>query len=723
MRAFSIFAVICLCAWGASGQQQPGPNQTDVITTDTVLVQTDVMVFDSRGNFVDGLKQDQFALKIDGKPRPISFFERIKAGSRNEEAQLAAARGGNMASGTGAPLPLDRGRTVLFFVDDVHLSIGGMNQTRRLLSHFVDSDMTQNDEAAITSANGQIGFLQQLTGNKTVLRKAIERLVPRSYSIRDSERPPMSEHQALLIEQNDDDVIGYFVDVLVRDGVPRDAADRMVRARASEIIVQSAHFALASLTALHALIRSAAQMPGRKVLFFISDGFFLGNGGSEVMLRLRELTSEAARTGVVIYSVDARGLIATMSDVSQPADFDPTGRLQRASIGEISTSQEALHALAIDTGGRALFNTNDLSHAVTTALQETSTYYLLAWRPQSEEQKSGKVRRIEVALVGRPELIVRSRRGFTDSGVDSSAKAKTKDAQTPTPADVLRQALRSAVPNNSLPVHVSLNFLNAPQRGSILATSMSVSTDSLTLETVNDVLTTFVDIAGLVFDDQGNVVKSFSKKLTIKASAGATNPPSSISYNDYMPIKGGLYQVRVAASDEKHHRVGSAREWIEVPDLDSKTLALSSLIVAEKASAIDDQDSSDVVHDKETSPFANFRLNIDHHFARSSHLRFLSFIYNAKLNSSVIATANSASETKSAPDLAVQLQVFRDGEPVITEPLRKIEADSIADLARVPYAADISLAEMQPGRYILQLTVIDRLAKTSASQRFNFQID
>ena len=68
------------------------------------------MVFDKQGRFIDELKREQFVLKVDGKPREISFFELIKAGSSNEEAQLAAARG--VASNAGAPAPMDRGRLV-----------------------------------------------------------------------------------------------------------------------------------------------------------------------------------------------------------------------------------------------------------------------------------------------------------------------------------------------------------------------------------------------------------------------------------------------------------------------------------------------------------------------------------------------------------------------------------------------------------------------------------
>lgn len=59
-----------------------------MIRVNTELVQTDVMVFDKKGHFVDGLQRGQFELSVDGKPQPISFFEQVKAGSAKEQAQL-----------------------------------------------------------------------------------------------------------------------------------------------------------------------------------------------------------------------------------------------------------------------------------------------------------------------------------------------------------------------------------------------------------------------------------------------------------------------------------------------------------------------------------------------------------------------------------------------------------------------------------------------------------
>src|SRR5678815_1591863 len=60
----------------------------DVIKFDTSLVQTDVMVFDKNGRFVEGLKPEQFQLKINKTQREISFFEAKRSGgsaSQREE--------------------------------------------------------------------------------------------------------------------------------------------------------------------------------------------------------------------------------------------------------------------------------------------------------------------------------------------------------------------------------------------------------------------------------------------------------------------------------------------------------------------------------------------------------------------------------------------------------------------------------------------------------------
>ena len=168
IKKYCLRSVLCLMAWSTAAQtpQNPRPaQQEEVVRVYTELVQTDVMVFDKQGHFVNGLRPENFELRIDGKVRPIQSFEQIKAGS-DEETQLAAARGTTLDRGgnnSKHATPLDRGRTVFFYVDDFHLDVSSMTATQKLIGDFIDKEMGQNDEAAIISATGQAGFLQQLT--------------------------------------------------------------------------------------------------------------------------------------------------------------------------------------------------------------------------------------------------------------------------------------------------------------------------------------------------------------------------------------------------------------------------------------------------------------------------------------------------------------------------------------------------------------------------------
>jgi hypothetical protein len=74
----------CAEAIAQTTQKPPQKSPDEVVRVYTELVQTDVMVFDKQGRFVDGLTKENFELRIDGKPRPIQAFEKISAGSDEE---------------------------------------------------------------------------------------------------------------------------------------------------------------------------------------------------------------------------------------------------------------------------------------------------------------------------------------------------------------------------------------------------------------------------------------------------------------------------------------------------------------------------------------------------------------------------------------------------------------------------------------------------------------
>src|SRR5919202_741047 len=96
-RLLPFSAAVCLLApppARAQDARKPAPQgvEEEVVRISSDLVQTDVMVFDKQGKFVEGLRPEQFELRVDGRARQIVFFERVEAGTVNEDAQLAAAR-------------------------------------------------------------------------------------------------------------------------------------------------------------------------------------------------------------------------------------------------------------------------------------------------------------------------------------------------------------------------------------------------------------------------------------------------------------------------------------------------------------------------------------------------------------------------------------------------------------------------------------------------------
>ena len=687
-----------------TSRQEPA----DVLRVFTELVQTDVMVFDKQGRFVKGLTKENFELKIDGKPKPIAFFETITSGSANEEAQLAAARGQSGTRSTGSAVPLDRGRPMYFYIDDLHMALDSVVRTRKLINNFIENHMGQNDEAAIAAASGQIGFLSQLTDNKSVLRAALDRLKYKPSSSIDAEIPRMSEYQAVLVSRRDRDIMGYFVEqAMARNpGISRESAELMVESRANMILSYASRVTTNTLIGLQSLVRSVQDVPGRKLVFFVSDGFLLEHRNSDVRDRLRRITSAAARSGVVIYSIDARGLVASLIDASTDAAFDPTGRLSRAAGGELLASQDGLHALAHDTGGKAFFNSNSLEPAVKRAIDDTANYYLLAWNPEQPTSRSDRFRRIEVRVTGRPDLTVQVRRGFFDQEPEP-AVAKSRSA-VPTAAKEaqgdFQKLLTALYPERDIPVSVSTNFVNTPDKGDLLLSTTSVPAHSLKFVPVNGKPTARVAIVGVIYNEKGDVANQFSQLVTMSANSDPAGN-GSLVFPYSAPLKPGVYQMRVAARDEESRKGGSARSWIVIPDTASGQLHLSSVLLGARTPKTMSNVSVDPVG------FSGTDLRVSNRFFREDFLRFLVFTYNA---------TSGSNGTK--PDLAIQIQIVRDGQPVVTTPLKKVTVEQSDDMKRIPYAAEVALGGLPSGRYVLQVSVVDRIAKTSATQQTRFLI-
>lgn len=580
--AFALLVVSAALLFPVAGLNQSTPSnsssqpQDDVVRVSTELVQTDVTVVDKKGRFVDHLSADQFELVIDGKSQPISFFERVTAPPRRGGAEDPAAASASTGSATAA---VPRRRTVLFFVDDLHLAPDSLARARKALLDFINKGMGESDQVAVVSSSGQIGFLQQFTDNKVVLQAAVARLSYRATTKFDTDNPPMSEYMALKIQQGDESAISYYVSEMMKQNCFRvngemvcminpQSARTLVLQRARGITTMSAPGTANTLEMLAGLMRTVAQLPGRKMLFLVSDGFYLNDRQTGSMERIKKITEAAGRAGVVIYTLDARGLIAEGLDATNNIPMDVEGLTRGATIGDVAASQDGLNALARDTGGLALRNTNrPMAEWLTDVLDDISNYYLLAWRPDTDEHKRGKFKDIKVVIKGRPDLSVRLRRGyFRTTALPMLTVKKKVEKETTARDDDMRLVIDNPVEQREVRTTLSLSLVQMPGIGSKVLATLEIDRNALAFDLLGGSEAADVDIGGIFYDDKGKPKNSFVGRLRVTGTtASELNEPAVYRFQAWLPA--GLYQVRVGLRDTRSGKTGSAVQWIKVPAL------------------------------------------------------------------------------------------------------------------------------------------------------------
>ncbi|HYV13427.1 MAG TPA: VWA domain-containing protein [Pyrinomonadaceae bacterium] len=693
MKFRAIFLLVALCVV-VKGQEP------EVIRTKTELVQTAITVLDKKGHFVEGLQRDQFQLIVDGKPRPVAFFERVAAGSPRE-LEIAALNENAKTETPTTVAPRIPGRTIVFFIDDLHLSPDSLNRSKMMLQHFLDREMSSKDNIAILTASGQVGFLEQFTNNRAVLDAAMSRLIPRMYDAEGynyGNSTKMTEYMAFTIDtaKTDRKVMDFYIEECMKGAntfkkaaqvaaLIRASCETQVKSSARAVLMQAAQVTQNTYNSLESAMRSLSRTPGRKLAFFVSDGFLLDAGprAANVRDKLDHVIDAAQRAGVVVYTIHAAGLVnSNFLDPGNKRPMDIQGRLDIASTGELAANQDALSAIASDTGGRALRGMNFFDKWVSTVLDETSNYYVVAWRPENEDEKLPKFRNVKITVVGQPELTVRAPKGYVVGPQPAATTAKNDKPKTPDTE--LRDALGDFYPTSGLPTLLSLTYLNTPANGLVVTSAIEISGVGREAATIK--------LAGVVLNDKGKIASSFKNQLNIDAPKNGGS--DSIFYNHHTPLAPGIYQFRVAARDEKSGRVGSAIQWIVIPDLTKSQLTLSSVLLG-----------GQVLEDKSTP---HVQLSVDHTFPRMSQMGYWVFVYNAKRDAS------------GKPQITVQTQVLRDGQAVLNS-MRKV-SNAGPDLERIPFGEELALKSLTPGKYDLKVTVTDGIAGTSTSQLADFTV-
>lgn len=736
LRKHLFLSIILLFLFSASVFAQENSNQNnqddgEAIRIDTELIQLDVVVTDKKGNIVNNLTKEDFQLLEDDKLQDISFFSIVRP-KVEAKSTIKTPVNNNKNIPIDVPLIEQSGRNFIILVDDLHISFNNIVNVRKQLLNLINTQFQVGDKVAVISTGGGLGFLQQLTDDPRVMRRAVERL--RS-QVRPTVPPNnlanLTEFQAQKIlegeiESLDLAVMRYLENVGVP--IPRTTVERDIQTTSRQIVDALNLQTTATLQTVRNSILALKSVPGRKTMILVSDGFLLEPREADHYQQMQRIVDSATRAGVVIYSLGSDGLGFGPNNPfgAEKSSFDLTGVGISLSGREQFASLIGLNTLAADTGGVSIINTNDLSGGLKRIVDESSSYYLLAYYPTSVE-KDGKFKKFQIKIKSRKDLTIKTRKGYFSGGEkidlkelakkEKNAKEKAaknnkvdnnKDSSQENVENTnsninsnLFQAMTSILPVKDVNLKLKADFLgyidNSKDNSAV---SLAVNLNNIDFNKVNNNYQNKLNTLLVVVAENGKIAHSSESVLDLNLTEARYKQIGKawFFFSRTLTLKPGFYNIRFALRDPISNKLGSATTWVEVPDLEKSKLALSNILLLHS-----NDNAKDVATNISGSGQA---LNI---FSEKSSIGFLCYVFDNKAS-------------KKIPELTAQVQVLQGDKALFTSPQIDV-VEKLDKNGRIAYGGSLPLGGFPSGQYQLKITINDAKGKKQVSQEQDFTIE
>ncbi|MFY9618254.1 MAG: VWA domain-containing protein [Pyrinomonadaceae bacterium] len=703
--------------------QQPAQQDDadDVVRITTNLVQLDAVVLDKDGRHVRDLRPEDFEIVEDGRTRPVTNFSYIDTSPARTTSSpvvtVAAPRGKEAKSTSKTPPPpvapavLPKGearRIIVLAFDDLSLSFETMQIAKKAARKFIEQEMEPGDLMAVVKTGSEAGALQQLTTDKRQLLAAVDQV---RWNPRGS---------------------GGLNAIVTNEGSQAQAAEASARRLTTDADELQTHnpvggvseriSSINTLEALARFVRGLRELPGRKSIVILTNliPIFDSEGTNIVDTEMKRLVDLANRSSVTFFGIDARGLPTLGREAAEPgleiggpltgkpntlnavlSGNDPSIGARRS---RYFRSQDGLVHLTRETGGFALHNRNDILRSLNHILDDHEGYYLLGYRPDEKtfdaETGTPKFRKLTIK-VRRPGLKVRSRSGFygTPEKKRMAPRVRSRDEQL---VDALALPFTSA----GVGLRLTALFGNEAPNGSFIRSLLHIEARDLTFKPEEDGWQRAdIDLLAVLFHADGAIVGELNRKHTLRARGETLQRllKGGLVYPMNVPVrKAGAYQLRLAVRDTATERIGSASEFVEVPEIDKgNRLALSGVVAAgyEPPPAAVPQGAEPSTEEEGYEPNPELSPAV-RRFRRGTRMDFGYVIYNARTDSST-----------GKPRLTTQVRLFRDGKQVFASGPEAFDAGTQTDLKRLTASGRLRLGgDLTPGEYLLQVIVTDALA-------------
>jgi VWFA-related protein len=377
----------------------------DVITIETSLVTSDVLVTDRQGKLIRGLNANDFAISEDGMPQQIGHF----------------VLGDNV----------NRSRSIVLIIDYSRSQFPYIAESIEAAKGFVDK-VGRRDRMAIVTDDVEV--LVDFTSDKLALKKGLDTLLDRTHGSKGlfgvggkrarfgrsaqysalmatlKEAFDEEDQNPIIVFQTDGDELEYLRNSVIVYDVPPGVSPEILREVQDEV-EQKRKLQRAGMTefSLDDIYRAAEK--SRASIYSIIPRTRLLDLTQEE--QLRRLAAEDEKT-VATWSAAYPGRVKKIFQARQEERRRKlTPELLQARLDQELKIQQALVDLAKLTGGWAEFletktQTADVYNRI---LADINQRYIVGYYPTNKE-RDGKRRRITIEVKGHPEYVITSRRWY-----------------------------------------------------------------------------------------------------------------------------------------------------------------------------------------------------------------------------------------------------------------------------------------------------------------------
>ena len=687
-------AIAAMALSAGKSRQIPSAAEERIVRITVALVQVDAVVTDSKGKHVTDLKAEDFEIKQDGKLQKLTHFSYVASSLQSTPAERTSKPNREDLSVLSLPpKPLQANevkRAAALVVDDLGLSFESMEFVRQALRKFVDEQMQPGDLVAILRTGSGVGALQQFTADKRVLHAAINSL---KWNFRGR--------------------VGIHSFPPTDSSMPEDEATLST----SEADFMEETFSVGTLAAVGQVVGGLGELPGRKSAIIFSENIRIFQGGSanpRIWDDLQRLTDLTNRAGVVLYTIDPRGLptlsLTAADRTLSGSDVQEGSNARRRTYFE---SQEGLSYLAQQTGGLFFHDNNDIAGSIKEVMEDQTGYYLLGYTPEDgtfdQDLKNQKFHRVSVRVL-RPGLQTRSRTGFLSIS-DSQRKPAVRSRESRVMA-----ALMSPFAAAGIKVRLTSLFAENTKLGPYVQSLLHIDARDLTFqEQTNGSYKTVIDVLTMTSRGSGEEADTSQRSYTIEMHGEtyqrALKQGFILSVNH--PVKkAGFFQMRAVVSDTAGQRVGSASQFVDVPEVKKGHLVLSGVVLKGasnrtlKELQLKEQVGAD---DGQMQDYSEGSPAVRRFFPGQT------VMYGFQ----VINPRRDAKTQQS--HIEKQVCVFRNGKVIFTSKPALISIRDPSSPKRLIGAGVLYCsANMLPGEYVLQVTVTDKLAKPKNSKAYQW---